>query len=167
MIFNRECHETTEKLHSETKYNIKYIKNLHIIDDSLEKTLESFYKSNILCTMKELVGICQKNDILDTYRNVTNTLDKHFDLEESKNSTTLENTTFLQRIIVRVHHHIRRVVKTETEDEKAERLRIIKENFLRDRKEFAGILYNKAVTYMENSMKRKRELHKMEMGLLN
>ena len=43
----------------------------------------------------------------------------------------------------------------------------MKEKFLKDRAEFAQILYNKAVNYMDNAIKRKCELGSLEKNLLD
>jgi hypothetical protein len=42
----------------------------------------------------------------------------------------------------------------------------LKEKFLKERAEFAQILYNKAVTYMSNAVQRKKDLSCMENTLL-
>ncbi len=60
-----------------------------------------------------------------------------------------------------------RIPKKQEETAAERRTRILKETFLKERAEFAEILYNKAVTYMANAVKRKRDLNCMENDLLN
>jgi len=60
-----------------------------------------------------------------------------------------------------------RIPKKQEETAAERRTRILKETFLKERAEFAEILYNKAVTYMANAVKRKRDLNCMENELLN
>jgi len=171
--FKRECHSPTEQLRSEKKYNIKYIKNLHILDDSINDTLGHFLKSSISCSMKNLMDLCQRNNVVDTYKIISSRLSSHFNISPPQNdpNTCTQKTkmdSFIQRMIVRVHHHIIRVPKKDNkeEEEEAKRLQELKDKFLEERKEFAMILFNKASAYMQNSIKRRSELNTLERGLL-
>lgn len=60
--------------------------------------------------MKSLMDLCQRNNVVDTYKVVTSRLSSHFNIvpdNDKKNcikKTKLDS--FIQRMIVRVHHHI-------------------------------------------------------------
>jgi hypothetical protein len=59
-----------------------------------------------------------------------------------------------------------RVPKKQGENAAEKKARQLKEKFLKERAEFAQILYNKAVTYMSNAVQRKKDLSCMENTLL-
>jgi len=102
-------------------------------------------------------------------------LDSHFNIftqqklkEETKNIDTNNDRqldSFLQKIILRIHHKIIRVPK-KSENDAEERERKLREKFLKERSDFAQILYNKACTYMNNAVRRKSKINSMEKGLL-
>jgi len=73
--------------------------------------------------------------------------------------------SFLQKVILRIHHKIIRVPK-KSENAAEEREKRLREKFLKERSDFAQILYNKACTYMNNAVKRKSKINAMEKGLL-
>jgi len=88
--------------------------------------------------------------------------------EQTKNVDVKDDKqldSFLERVIVRIHHNIIRIPKPETETAAEKKARELKAKFLKDRSEFAQILYNKAVTYMSNAVQRKKELSCMETTL--
>ena len=106
--YNKECHSPSETLKSQLKYNKKYIKNLNIIDNSLDETLAKHYKSKISSIMDDLKGTCQRNTIMNTYKKINIKLKCHFDiLAETKNSKIklIKKDSLAQKIIVRMHHH--------------------------------------------------------------
>jgi isochorismate hydrolase len=76
--FNRICHGSTDKKQSQIKYNNKYVKTLHNIDNSLERAISAFYQSNILGVMKTLNQLCQRNNIVAVYNKITIKLSSHF-----------------------------------------------------------------------------------------
>ena len=114
--FHTMCHGSISRKQSEIKYNTKYIKTLHTIDNSLERTVSAFYRSNILGVMKSISKLCQKNDIIEVYNKITTKLSSHFHIltqdkiqEQAKDVDVKDDQqldSFLQRVIVRIHHNI-------------------------------------------------------------
>jgi len=165
------------KKQSEIKYNNKYIKSLHAIDTTLEKTMTSFYQANIVGVMKNINQLCQRNSIVELYGKIANKLSSHFNIlteekmeEQTKNVDVQDDKqldNFLQRVIVRIHKNVIRVPKPDSETQAECKARELKEKFLKERADFAQILYNKAVTYMANAVQRKKDLSCMETTLFN
>jgi len=175
--YGSQCHTPIEKQQIQLKYNNKYVKSLHEIDAKLEKTATKFYESNIMSNMKQVNKICQKDSIVDMYNKVANKLSSHFNItsqiqleEETKHIDVNDDKqldSFLQKVILRIHHHKLRVPRYNIESNTEMKAREAKEKFLKERSEFAQILYNKAVTYMSNAVQRKKELSCMETTLFN
>ena len=95
------------------KYNKKYIKNLQIIDKSLDDTLAKHYKSKISSVMKNLIGICERNNNLKTFKKITNKLKSHFNiLTETKLQPikTIKKDSLVQKLIINTHHHHSRFI---------------------------------------------------------
>jgi len=87
----------------------------------VEQTINNFYGANILSSMKNLNKICEKNSIVNNLKKVMTKLDSHFNIftqqklkEETRNIDTNNDRqldSFLQKVILRIHHKIIRVPK--------------------------------------------------------
>ena len=66
--------------------------------------------------MKSISQLCKRNDIVDVYNQITTKLSSHFNIisqekieEQAKNVNENDDKqldSFLQRVIVRIHHNI-------------------------------------------------------------
>jgi len=172
-LMESECTTPVSSLQTELKYSNKYMKSLHDIDSTLDKTIVSFHQTSISSAMKTVEQLCQKTSIVNVFNRVAKELSSHFNLlteekisEQAKNVDVKNDkqlTSFLQKVMVRMEdHHGEK--SNENVEQKKEREH--KEKLVKERSEFAQILYNKAVTYMNNAVQRKKEFGKIETELL-
>lgn len=70
--------------------------------------------------MKSISQLCKKNDIVDVYNQITSKLSSHFNIitqdkieEQAKTVDEKDDKqldSFLQRVIVRIHHNISKII---------------------------------------------------------